>query len=301
MSGISVLANGSSCVETGNGFQGNGCRPKSRLVAQINCLSNSSEEDMVEFRRLFDQVLACSLKEAAAKGLARPLRPVVGGDGKTLDLFELFLVVRENGGFDSVSNNGRWAIVAQELALDLKFSAFVKLIYGKYLKDIEYWLKGSREDICCRSGEVVWNQLGQEFRSLASDSGTDRLNNTCVGKDTSEKVPCSVESGDTCNILGVDDEILDDHAIVLLGQPPTKQEISSPERKVESLSGMLNWVIQIAKCPDSYSVDGIPAQAEWGNNKDQEFWIQAIRVREVLFQTSQVPSMPKQFVLQVSI
>ncbi|KAG4135130.1 hypothetical protein ERO13_D08G197620v2 [Gossypium hirsutum] len=64
-----------------------------------------------------------------------------GNDMQSPDLLKLFLVVREIGGYEFVSKKGLWAFVVKELGLDLEVSASVKLIYAKYLHELEKWLK----------------------------------------------------------------------------------------------------------------------------------------------------------------
>ncbi|XWS10464.1 hypothetical protein CRYUN_Cryun39dG0082000 [Craigia yunnanensis] len=62
---------------------------------------------------------------------------MLGIDGQSPDLFKLFLVVREIGGYQFVSGKGLWAFVVKELGLDLDVSASVKSIYAKYLHELE--------------------------------------------------------------------------------------------------------------------------------------------------------------------
>ncbi|XP_055817249.1 AT-rich interactive domain-containing protein 1-like isoform X2 [Solanum dulcamara] len=62
----------------------------------------------------------------------RPFPPMLG-DGKTVDLCKLYLVVRETGGYDRVCTSGSWGVVAEECGFDSTSGLALKLVYVKYL------------------------------------------------------------------------------------------------------------------------------------------------------------------------
>lgn len=111
-------------------------------------LELSSEESKLKCKRLrlcFDQFLRFFLKQIYAQDSFRPLPPMLK-DGQPIDLFRLFLVVREKGGYDKVSKNGLWDLVAKESGLGLSASVSVKLVYVKYLDALERWLDRVADD-----------------------------------------------------------------------------------------------------------------------------------------------------------
>ncbi|KAI7735332.1 hypothetical protein M8C21_029749, partial [Ambrosia artemisiifolia] len=61
------------------------------------------------------------------------------GDGKPINLLRLYLCVREKGGYESVSRNGSWDLVAKEIGCDSKCSASLKVVYVKYLDVLDEW------------------------------------------------------------------------------------------------------------------------------------------------------------------
>ncbi|KAL2625615.1 hypothetical protein AAZX31_07G066400 [Glycine max] len=63
------------------------------------------------------------------------------GDGKPVDLYKLFLVVRGKGGYDAVCNCKLWDIVGEESGLGVSVGSSVKLVYSKYLSALDAWLK----------------------------------------------------------------------------------------------------------------------------------------------------------------
>ncbi|KAJ0715096.1 putative transcription factor & chromatin remodeling ARID family [Helianthus annuus] len=96
--------------------------------------------DVNELRALFDQVLAFFLKEVCVnKKVFRPFPPKLG-DGQEADLFKLFLTIRRIGSYELVSENNLWEFVARECGLKAGLVASLKLIYIKYLKELDQWL-----------------------------------------------------------------------------------------------------------------------------------------------------------------
>lgn len=55
------------------------------------------------------------------------------GDGKTVDLCKLYLVVREKGGYQRVCTSGSWSVVAKECGFDSTSGLALKLVYVRYL------------------------------------------------------------------------------------------------------------------------------------------------------------------------
>lgn len=91
-------------------------------------------------RSLFDQVLVAFLRDKSARKCIRPI-PALCGDGRPVDLFKLFWIVRKIGGHDTVSRNNLWGFVSEECGLGFRVIASIKLIYMKYLNELDQWLQ----------------------------------------------------------------------------------------------------------------------------------------------------------------
>ncbi|XP_016472753.1 AT-rich interactive domain-containing protein 1-like isoform X1 [Nicotiana tabacum] len=76
------------------------------------------------------------LKEVNGCLCFRPFPPMLG-DGKTVDLWKLYLVVREKGGYDRVCNSRSWGVVAKECGFDSTSGLALKLVYVKYLAALD--------------------------------------------------------------------------------------------------------------------------------------------------------------------
>ncbi|KAG6791689.1 hypothetical protein POTOM_000820 [Populus tomentosa] len=344
MAGWSILTNGSACVDDViNIFKGDGgcCldinhHVKDDEAKDCTAIDNSDEDDYEcedKVICLFDELVSKFLNEAAEAGCIRPI-PALLGDGQSLDLFKLFWAVRKRGGFDMV--NGFWSFVAKELGLDLQFSPSVKLIYIKYLYELEKCMSRSCKEEKIRKGKRQCDgnlscsslELEMQLRSLllhrcdrkqedckfASEvyekNGRDVEMDTGKGKigllDT--KAAHRVHNGVGSRNCDYDKKIYaeknnyfndSDDDVVILDPSIVKKEFNSRKRKRESLTRMLNWVIQIAKCPDDPSIGARSPQFKWKGHIGNELWLQAIRAREALLHRRHFDPNIEQSLLQV--
>lgn len=119
-------------------------------------------------RSLFDQILLYFLKGVSInKDVIWGFPPKLS-DGVEADLFTLFWVVRKIGNFELVSKNGLWGFVAEECGLDVTHLASLKLIYIKYLKELDQWLThGGFKDMKVDDGSLdVLEKLDSLFHEL---------------------------------------------------------------------------------------------------------------------------------------
>ncbi|XP_020219574.1 AT-rich interactive domain-containing protein 1 [Cajanus cajan] len=62
-------------------------------------------------------------------------------NGEPLDLYKLFMVVKEKGGYDAVCKNRLWDLVGEEYGLGGKVGSSVELVYSKHLGALETCFK----------------------------------------------------------------------------------------------------------------------------------------------------------------
>ncbi|KAB1998907.1 hypothetical protein ES319_D12G123000v1 [Gossypium barbadense] len=153
-----------------------------------------SEPDKIRF--WFNKFLGLFLKEVCAQGCYRPLPPLLA-DGQPVDLFKLFLVVSENGGYNAVSNSGLWDLVAKESGFDLNVASSLKLVYVKYLVSLERWLEqffqseDSKIESNC-SGHLM--ELGAELKGFLLESKKKVMEYSQV----EESIVAGSDGGDKC-------------------------------------------------------------------------------------------------------
>ncbi|KAG6725447.1 hypothetical protein I3842_02G032800 [Carya illinoinensis] len=105
-----------------------------------------SERELDKLRCDFEGFLRGFGKEICTQNTFRPL-PLMLGDGQHVDLLKLFLVVREKGGWNAVSENGLWHLVAKESGLfGSNLASPVKLVNIKFLDTLERWSKRAVEN-----------------------------------------------------------------------------------------------------------------------------------------------------------
>ncbi|KAJ6415165.1 hypothetical protein OIU84_004037, partial [Salix udensis] len=249
-------------------YKGAGGCPDISMKDEIKeCIVVDSDDDDYDYDCedkvvcLFDEVVSIFLNEAADGGCIRPI-PALLGDGQSLDLFKLYWVVRKRGGFDLV--NGFWNFVAKELGLDLRFSPSGDRKQG----DGKFASLGYKVN-----GRYIKTAIGKRKEGFLDTTDLHQIPNYVGnrnGDDDDEK-----SQGEKKNYSnGSDDDV------VILDPSIAKKEFNSRKRKQEPLTRMLNWVIQIAKCPDDPFIGVI--------HRGDELWSQAIRAREALFQRQHV-------------
>ncbi|KVH90020.1 hypothetical protein Ccrd_007888 [Cynara cardunculus var. scolymus] len=164
--------------------------------------------DENELRALFDQVLSFFLKEVSVnKDAFRPFPPKLG-DGQEADLFKLFLTVRRIGSYELVSENDMWEFVAMECGLEIGLVGSLKLLYVKYLKELDQWLiKGGFKDEKMENVEIgviqkldlLSRQLDGHGCSLSDQIGKSLSNGEIVGSKDGKK---GIESDYNEGMLG---------------------------------------------------------------------------------------------------
>lgn len=251
-----ILENGSCLdyLEILQTLQNNGVG----LDLDVDSLKVSDGDSTTKLRDLFDQFLSGFLKEISLTESMRPL-PAMLGDGKCIDLFKLFSVVREKGGYHSVSKCAHWGLVAQEIGLDSGLASSVKLCYFKYLDALDRWIRSFQKEKRRPRRKVVGKYGGHVLP---------------VGLKTQFKEFLSTKSDHTRE--GVVD---DDEKYVKRG------EVYSRKRKRETLSGMVTWLSDLAKnISDAAVVKLGEAYKQKGSYGNKEYFHLALVTRNALCQ-----------------
>ncbi|KAJ4759772.1 ELM2 domain-containing protein [Rhynchospora pubera] len=90
----------------------------------------------------FDQVLSAFYQDLSHKGELSPEippLPAIVGEGCPVDLLRLFCLVKDRGGYRSVTVTQSWHAVSESVGLGPGFGPAVKLVYSKYLGSLERW------------------------------------------------------------------------------------------------------------------------------------------------------------------
>ncbi|CAI0476142.1 unnamed protein product [Linum tenue] len=282
MAGWSMLANG-PCLG------GVDVNHKQKMVVKhavndIVVVGNNPNDDDVKLRKLFDEALSVFHDLGYNNGKCIKPIQVLLDDVQSVDLFKLFCVVGKRGGFDLV--NGWWHFVMGELRMDPKYSGCIKLVYYKYLYNLERRLTKSYS--YCEQGSDSDDfslVLEAKFRSFLSyqngkkgkkDGRVVSLEHKKSGKSISKDGYQSRCNDDDENVSGKynvgGDDSLDrgtSHAYYLAQK-------ESRKRKRVSVSEMLSWMVRVAACPEAVISKSNHTM------KDNDLKAMAISVRDFL-------------------
>eukprot|EP00249_Psilotum_nudum_P012867 c24016_g1_i1 orf=148-1131(+) len=107
--------------------------------AELNGQLVLSAVNKKEFLGIVQKVL-----EARHQSHSRPLPVLLGG--KEVDLLNLSLQVRANGGYDGATVDSRWSFLAERLGFEGECGPALKLVYVKYLKPLESWAQSTSKE-----------------------------------------------------------------------------------------------------------------------------------------------------------
>lgn len=126
-------------------------------------------------RSTFDELLIAFMRGKLA-GKCIISIPILCGDCRPVDLFKLFWVVRKIGGHYTVSKNNLWGFVSKQCGLGFGVIPFIKLVYFKYLNELNQWLyvftKGASQDALSRIDkklDILSWKLENRLRGLSWD------------------------------------------------------------------------------------------------------------------------------------
>nr|CAD1843890.1 unnamed protein product [Ananas comosus var. bracteatus] len=226
----------------------------------------------------FDRVLSAFLKEIYRSGEIRPL-PAMLGDGRHVNLLELYSAVRERGGYESVSAHRLWAPVAEAIGFDSRVSSSLKLIYAKYLGALDWWFHGVFERNCSLSNL-------EEVTKGAKTGDSDQKKKVCKPSPPSglKKDQFLTPPRDSRKKLQLDNGGGDNGLVVVLEKAVVNGGSSLLKRKRDVFVGVVNWLRNIAKNPSftklhSSSSDGAKNIPHVGG----EHFSLALQLREAMF------------------
>ncbi|KAM3684852.1 hypothetical protein ACB098_11G076800 [Castanea mollissima] len=145
-------------------------------------------------------------------------------------------------------------------------------------------ISDSKEGVIVLDGDM--NGVGDEKKAHI-DLGECVVNLEDNGKlfdnDEIEGVVTRLDGGSKC----------DD--VVILDATNAEEESFCRKRKRESLCGLLNWVVGVAKDPCDPAIGSVPEWSVWKSHGKEEMWKQVLLAREAIFLKRQVESSADQW------
>ncbi|XP_074304034.1 AT-rich interactive domain-containing protein 2-like [Silene latifolia] len=284
MAGLSIFEDGSEEKCSGN---------SSELMDV--CVVNSDDDinwgDCDDkLRCLFDQILMVLMRGVYAKNGIRQI-PALLGDGRPVDLFKLFCLVRDRGGFRSVSEDNLWGLIAEKFGFGYELCSSLKLIYFKYLDELDQWLNRITRDRISENGSwecggnlgMLSLELEKRFRDYSTDGKElggkedvrgfyDFCNHMNAGTSNEWQnglIECKVNYDE--NLCNRND---------FAGKANLCAFDSSRKRKRDVFVEMLSWMMNVSRNPDHF-FNGESGECSKGKgNQDHDLRSVALSVRE---------------------
>ncbi|MFS7898264.1 putative transcription factor & chromatin remodeling ARID family [Helianthus anomalus] len=89
-----------------------------------------------EIERKFEEMIDWFLR--VKMGISSRPIPVYMGNNKKVNLLELYMVVKREGGHRTVTSNNLWAMVSKDMDHDYEDGEYMRLVYAMYLDVIIY-------------------------------------------------------------------------------------------------------------------------------------------------------------------
>lgn len=262
----------------------------SSILRKLQLLGFCSDLDPIAEASRFEQILSVFLKELHCKREIQPF-PAILGDGRPIDLYRLYLVVSKRGGYNSVTADKSWAVVAEEVGLDSALGCPLKLIYAKYLNMLERCLQRVP---ATRSGVGGYSWSKENMGILMSDSESevrslfkeilkqkkDGMDFTLLPNPKRGQFLTRTRQNEPLLLFG-NAKCARPNGSTALGPKLANGSSSSLKRKREPLISMLNWVKTVAKNP---TVKIIPSDGlkDMSNMVGVQYSL-AFQARKVLF------------------
>lgn len=301
------------------------------------CLKNSADiEENGEkntdkkLKSLFNELLEGFLKEVSGGSNFRPLSRLIF-DGQEVDLFKLFFVVRQRGGYESVSTNGSWGLAAKECGFKSSIGVALKLVYNRYLYKLDQWLResvlvkqeaktGVKErdlSFCGLSTDLksdlkvfllgIMDKKKEDWEFMNAEIKIDSFGFENEGSESLFKDRGFVQSnGRVKKVEEVVNEKVEEKRILynevkggIENFDEMKGGIDDRKRKRECYLSMLNWIGKVAKDPCNPEIGSLPERHKWKYYDSEQLWKQILLVREAMLLKRNIGTSSQQSIWQV--
>ncbi|ONK72368.1 uncharacterized protein A4U43_C04F18690 [Asparagus officinalis] len=220
-------------------------------------------------RSFFNRILSLFYDEIQHKKETRPV-PAMLGDGKAINLFELFFVVRERGGYESVTVKKDWASVSAAVGLDSDVGPSVKLLFFKYLGAFERWM------------EIILAKK-ENPKTLKAEKLKEEEGKSPVAGSKKNQFLTPVREGGRESKL--DNDGKGDDVVIVEPEVAKRQSGSSKKRKRDALGLMLDWVLKVAKNPKDETIGKVLPPFDGGKEKGNngELYSLVLSARKAMF------------------
>ncbi|XP_072415405.1 AT-rich interactive domain-containing protein 4B isoform X3 [Chiloscyllium punctatum] len=198
--------------------------------------SSEEEEEVEPFPEEKENFLQQLYKFMEDRGTPINKRPVLGY--RDLNLFKLYRLVRELGGFDSIESGAVWKQVYQDLGIPVMNSAAgynVKCAYRKYLCGFEDYCKSANIQFSTSLQDNV--QKEKEKKECEKDHGNLDHKEEKEKVENAKRATVELENESECKSIHDDDDELKDQETKLLKtrkKYPSEIPVQTPDSRKDS-------------------------------------------------------------------
>ncbi|KAJ0913745.1 putative transcription factor & chromatin remodeling ARID family [Helianthus annuus] len=141
----------------------------------------------VKFKEMIDWFLRIRL------GITTRPIPSYMSNNRKVNLLELYMIVKREGGHRNVTSNNMWAMVSKDMGHDYQDGDYMRIIYAMYLDVLIYYykFKSIQEDV--RDGKTMNKEdshgQGQGYSGTedkAADEGRRTMSTRCISEEDRE-------------------------------------------------------------------------------------------------------------------
>ncbi|KAM0012227.1 putative transcription factor & chromatin remodeling ARID family [Helianthus debilis subsp. tardiflorus] len=111
------------------------CKALLEMLEDIDYVRKYKFSLETKFDEMVDWLLTKKLETST-----RPI-PAYASDNQKINLLELYLVVKREGGHRNVTENNLWVVVAKDMGFKYQDGEFMRLMYAMYLEVLVYYYK----------------------------------------------------------------------------------------------------------------------------------------------------------------
>ncbi|KAJ0643032.1 putative transcription factor & chromatin remodeling ARID family [Helianthus annuus] len=163
------------------------CKALLEMLEDSDYVMKYKYELEVKFEEMIDWFLRIRL------GITTRPIPAYTSDNRKVNLLELYMIVKREGGHNNVSSNNLWAMVSKDIGHDYQDGDFMRIMYAMYLDVLIYYYKFKtiQEDV--RDGKTVNKEdshgQGQRYTGTgdkAADEGRRTMSTGCIPEEDRE-------------------------------------------------------------------------------------------------------------------
>ncbi|KAJ0455294.1 putative transcription factor & chromatin remodeling ARID family [Helianthus annuus] len=106
----------------------------------------------------------------------RPMPPVMT-ENRKVDLLSLYMIVERDGGYNSVTEDNLWPIIAKDMGFEYKDGEYMRTVYAMYLDILVYYYKFKAVQTKANDSERMKDKQDAPECSLERSTSAEEVKN----------------------------------------------------------------------------------------------------------------------------